>query len=686
MPRTPLSRSGELRTSVLRRTLAGLLSTAALAVGLTSVEASAQVPNGPVGLKRVGPVDPYLGFPYWYEDTTGLKLGLCKDPGMCFFGADPLRPVTFPQTVEQAVAGDFNFPDEAFYYAIENLEIAPLPARARVLYHVAIEAAFASGDVMPGQQVVFARLRIRLRDMVPEATYTIRHPYGEEVLVTEADGSVFYTRDLGLMVGNFEGALYGDIGPFLVPVGFDRAAPKGTFLSDGGLTLERLEGSPIGRNFCEYEGPGLGALFPALAVDGSPTLIRSETFSLQGRIAEQYGVGIDEAYYSASGDASNGTLATTVTAFAQSASGESLLARVGEGTWTPMEETGTTGHYFVQLDQGNANTALPSSLEVRNVSDTPISIATKASIPDLVTVHSATYTLGTTTTGGSLEVQLTSTDRSASRLVDVDLADFEILDVPTGGLGDAAIQRPLPATYVPPSSIVVRSSAGGVAEVPLEILGAGRSVEELQGPGPVADAGLDSSVEIRSVITLTGAFSTPPESIVQYLWAPPAVGFAIDSALSNGAILVGQVLQAGDLTFSLTVIDQYGRAATDTVVVHVTDPNVVVDTISVLAARYETGRGRWDVSGTSSVQWDQRVDVYLALLDATGQTVLVDGQPVKDPARRVGTAFVADLGAWRYRGTTSVARPEAIPTANDRFVVAESALQGKASLAIRISR
>jgi hypothetical protein len=650
----------------------------------TATSTTAQVPNGPVGLKRVGPLDPTLGFPAWYEDTSGLKLGVCKDPGRCFFRADPLRPVSFPQTEAQVLAGDFNFPDEMFYYAIENLEIAPLPARARVLYHVAIEGAFASGDVQLGQQVVFARLRIRLRDLVPESTYTIRHPYGAEVLETDVDGGVFYTRDLGLAVGNFQGALYGDIGPFLVPTGFDRNAPKGTFLSDGGLTLETLEGSPIGRNFVEYEGPGLTTLFPALVVAELPDTIRSTTFSMQGQVAEQYGVGIDNAYYSATGDAASSSMSTAVTVFAQSAEGQSLIARAQDGTFVPMQENGTSGHYFAQIDLGGANASLPANLEVHNVSDTPLTQATRANLTDLVTVQSAVYTLGTTTAPGNLVVQLVSTDKSTSRTMDVDLADFVVSPVLTGGQGDASVSQPVPATYVPPEQIVVRSSAGGITVAPLQIVGAGKSTQDPQVPGPTADAGLDQAVDIRTVVTLSGANSQG--LVTQFLWAPPTAGFEIDNVNSQGAILQGTVTQAGDLSFRLTVIDQYGRASEDTVVVHVTDPNVVIDVVAVTAARYDNGKGLWDVAGTSDVQWDQRIDVYLALLDGNGQTVLVNGLPVKDPARHLGATFVGDLGFWRYRAPTSTFRPEAIPTAQDQFVVVESSLQGTASFRFRVTR
>ncbi len=683
---TPNPRGSFVRKS-LAATMRGLALAAVACIPFAS-DASAQdtpTPRGPVGLKRVGPVDDYYGYPYWYEDTTSLKLGICKNEAHCFFAANPLAPLSFPQTIADAEAGNFNWPDEMFYYALENLEIAPLPSRARVLFHVAVEGAFATGDVMPGQQVVFTRLRIRLRGLRPESAYTIRHPYGEEVLETDIDGGLFYTRDIGLAVGNFQGALYGDVGPFLVPTGFSRNAPKGTYLSDGGLTLETVEGSPIGRNYVEYEGPGIGLMFPSLAVNGDINKIRSNVFSMQGQVAEQFGVGIDDAYYSATGNAADSTLATTVSVFAQSAEGQSMIARAQNGNWVPMQEVGNTGHYFAQIDLGSSNSALPSNLEVRNANDAPFTSKAKATLPDLVTVHGATYTVGANGNPSTLAVDVTSTDRSVSRTVDVEFGDFQVTPGITGGLGDAAISQPVPATYVPPTDVTVRSSAGGIATFPIEVVGGGKQPQNPQTPGPVANAGLDQAVDIRTVITLNGSASQG--NIVSYLWGPPLSGFEIDAVATQGAQLVGTVTLAGQLTFTLTVIDNAGRASTDTVVVTVTDNNAVTDVISITAARYDAGRQLWDVVGTSNFTWDQRVDIYFALLDEFGTVVRdANGVALKDPNRRIGAAFVGDLGIWRYRGQATILRPESVPTGLDNTIVVESALGGKATVVFRVSR
>jgi hypothetical protein len=171
------------------------------------------------------------------------------------------------------------------------------------------------------------------------------------------------------------------------------------------------------------------------------------------------------------------------------------------------------------------------------------------------------------------------------------------------------------------------------------------------------------------------------------MWAPPIAGFEIDSVASQGAQLVGLVTQSGDLTFTLTVLDDAGRASTDTVVVHVNDPNVIQDAITITAARFDVGRQLWDVVGSSTVEWNQRVDLYFALLDETGIMVRdANGNPVKDPNRRIGAAIVGALGVWRYRLPVSILEPENVPTALDTTILAESALGGRATIVFRASR
>ena len=126
-------------------------------------------------LVAVGPTDPDNGFPLWYEDTDGTRLELGLDPN------DPNLPALELPTPGADVVFPTNFPDEAFYFAAEAemLVGGPAgPARARLI--LALEAAFGgTGAVVDGQQMVFGRVRLRIDDVEPGATYTATGPYGQ---------------------------------------------------------------------------------------------------------------------------------------------------------------------------------------------------------------------------------------------------------------------------------------------------------------------------------------------------------------------------------------------------------------------------------------------------------------------------------------------------------------------------
>ena len=63
------------------------------------------------------------------------------------------------------------------------------------------EAAFDTPTVQDGHQVAFGRIRVRLDDAVPGATYQIVHPYGVVRATADDRGKLFYTDDNGCMNG-----------------------------------------------------------------------------------------------------------------------------------------------------------------------------------------------------------------------------------------------------------------------------------------------------------------------------------------------------------------------------------------------------------------------------------------------------------------------------------------------------
>jgi Big-like domain-containing protein len=174
-----------------------------------------------IGLERVGPTDPANGFPKWYQDKTGLTLEFCSpqngselDGGWCvLFTGDTTAPESFPGS----------FADEHFYYVADAGDRrVPNPNGGTLLafLRIGLEGAFANGPVVNGDQMVFARIRIKLSPVPFDGTYTVYTPAGTFVfpdqLASDPRG-IFFTQDVGLTAGVFTDALKGSVGPFLIP-------------------------------------------------------------------------------------------------------------------------------------------------------------------------------------------------------------------------------------------------------------------------------------------------------------------------------------------------------------------------------------------------------------------------------------------------------------------------------------
>src|SRR5207253_8765717 len=201
-----------------------------------------------------GPIDPVDGFPQYYQDSNGLALQQCLDAvcgGVGFVLPDPNLPLSFPD----------NFPVEVFYSrAIVKMTVGPMLAT----YVAALEGSFANGNVaLPGDQVVFSRIRVKILGAAPGGTYTITHPYGVEVLQADTLGTVNFTQDsprIPVVPGGpalaFGTALAtGRIGPFLTAV----APPPPAGFVGNPAAPQTVTGSPCGQNIFGVDGPGLPA-------------------------------------------------------------------------------------------------------------------------------------------------------------------------------------------------------------------------------------------------------------------------------------------------------------------------------------------------------------------------------------------------------------------------------------------
>ncbi len=188
------------------------------------------------------------GFPDSYTDASGRTLSLCLDRGgNCLLELpNPNAPVSFPN----------NFGPEAFYFLAEAA--MPTNAGGEALCVLALEAAFVNENPRAGDQMVFARIRFRVDNLVAGETYTITHPYGVDVFVAQGSGrrGINFTEDVGTVARQFDLALAGRIGPYLEWDPAESAPPAG-FIGNP-LVEHTVIGSPFNTNFFRIEGPNVG--------------------------------------------------------------------------------------------------------------------------------------------------------------------------------------------------------------------------------------------------------------------------------------------------------------------------------------------------------------------------------------------------------------------------------------------
>ncbi|MDX6723411.1 MAG: hypothetical protein QOD73_1815, partial [Solirubrobacteraceae bacterium] len=253
-------------------TLSGVLALCLLAALALAAPAGA-------ALSGMGPVVVDHGFPEWYQDATGVRLGLCVDNG------DPNCTSTAPNPGPATVGADAassNFPEETFYFrARARIDIKSTP-RIRLRLIMAQEAAFLNGPVADGDQVTFGRIRVTMEGMKPGASYTVTHPYGTEKLTADSRGRAKVTDDVGCASTNcdFAAALKTRIGPFLR---WDpKVAPQAPagYLGDG-LTDHQVTGSPKGTNVFRVTGPDVGG--------AGVSRIETKLFTVEGKLAATQG-------------------------------------------------------------------------------------------------------------------------------------------------------------------------------------------------------------------------------------------------------------------------------------------------------------------------------------------------------------------------------------------------------------
>ena len=655
-------------TLASKRFAARTAATMALAVStalLTSSEAAAQTPpvQGPEGLKAVGPVDQINGYPMWYEDKHGIKLGLCTNGAHCFFL--PPNPGIAARAPTSPTDTTHNWPDESFFYAAET-GFDGINGTRGLLIH-ALEASYLGGEVKRDDEIVWVRFRLHFWNLQPFQDYTFKYPFGQETHQADGDGRIFVTRDIGIgNPGEFKGALQGELGPFLLPVGVvdENGQPRADMLQPGmyltqGLQETRVVGSPTGFNAFSMEGPGIDQMFPDLVdlTDARTDYVVTDMFTVQGMIANRHGVEHEKSYYTRTADM------TSIDVFANSSPAQDLFVQLPNGLRIRMDErAGGPGVYHAKIDLGQG-AAVPASVTLVNALDTPPSTKLVQGFSPLVTLTHADYS-----TSGSLIVQARTTDQLSTAPI-----PLKGLGLPAGTqldwINNGAFAATLPITGAPPSTL---SIGANTMRHSTKVVVRGSNDAGVPHPA-IADAGPDQMVTTGDTVTLSGVNSQAANRT--YEWSQ-LTGIPVrltvdrfDSAIVT--FVAPPVPPGGDegttvLSFRLVVNGISG----DTVLVTVRDPAAIPpDDIRIERALYDVTRRQWRIFGRTNLAENQRVHIYIGTVDEAADPA------TWDRTRPIATVFSDGSGLWNYEPGRLTATGTAIPLPTDTFIWAESELR-----------
>jgi len=580
-------------------------------------------------------------FPMWYQDNNQLKLELCQSRAassrvpvttppsfMCILAAEPgvyddAQPMVFPD----------NWPGEAFWFAAETAipQVGNNGYELEV-YVAAVEAAFGAETPVDGDQVSFARIRLRASVPTP-GVYTITHPYGVETINVTTTGrrAINLTRDIGIGApGNFSGVLNGNVGPFLRSVNgpYTEMNPDTgtveTFVGDPNLT-EQVTGSPNNTNFVRIQGPA--------------GTIETNLFTVSGKVLDnraQTPVEIDRVTYRRT-DAG-----TRVEVFGKSSNTSSLcfresIALVPGPPLSPclLNMIGDNNGLFFGQRQLTGNVPPVVVVTATNPTGTTRPTAVSSKVTDVVKVQTARYNWS----NHSLLIEATSTD------------EVVVPDMVAQGYGrlskTGTLQRLTVADLMqPPATVTIKSAAGGSDTEPVVVVGSAPETGENQAPLAVADSG-STSFGVPITLNLLGNDSDPdgdtPLSITA-LTQPAANQGTV--ALSGTAAVVytpPAVVNAPlTTTFTYKAQDVKGLAssapATVTITVAPNQPPVaVVDSIATLGVAVPINVLANDTDPEGNVP----LTVAIQTQPAAGRgTVSTDGTVITyTPPATVTTAF-----------------------------------------------
>jgi hypothetical protein len=606
-------------------------------------------------LERVGPVNSANGYPSWYQDKTGITLEFCSPTnaaelqgGWCVLLAGD---TVAPENID--IAGQFS--DEHFYFLAGANGTTTSGGKAKLV--LGLEGAFGGGPVLKGDQVVFARIRAVVTSL-PAGDYKVYHPYGIIGPVhVDAGGKLFVTEDVGLTPGQFDTALGGKVGPFLLP----STVPGGPELpavlnpSTGRLYLADparlgpITGSPLAQNYFRVV---------ALTPLGEADILTSPTgtgpvvdFSLAGRVFTGTIPGrvtVDRAAYTSDGSGRRVDVFASVFPTVQ--------ARV-PGAARPVEVTPQLDYYHGACNIDVVTGALSAPLG-------------QAFAPMRTSGHTAWGQSTPATSAEPIPLQVCVEDRSSATFYDASVTD------------DVKVAQ---ASYDPNSNLLTVNAASSDANpsTQLTLVYPGGSALLASGAATVAIASPPNRIQVSSnhggfsqsrVSTRVSASPTLLTDIItaQNLLATAQVGLPVTIAVPNSGAAgntislvalpatgtAAPVFTAEGITYSIVYTpNATGGPRTDTFTYVLTSANGITSNIATVtvtvvaplpppppagesiviqAAQYRLGQGRWTVNGTDSLVAGQ----VLTLVNV--------GSTVAPKNVVIGSAVVTAGGAWTF--------------------------------------
>jgi hypothetical protein len=401
------------------------------------------------------------GFPEWYQDGAGRALQLCLSG--VDNGNGPLCPLALPNP-NAPIDFPGNFPNETFWFHGD----ATVPTTAGTAdLTTALEAAFGGGAVVNGDQISFARIRIRIDVPAPGGNYRVIHPYGVEEFANVQPGAsaIDFTSAVGVAgpPPAFAGALAGAIGPFLTPA----ATPGGTPLPPIDVALESFIGDPnvpgavtgsaFATNFFRVEGPNVGG--------SSVNSVQTDQFRVSGQIfagALRTPLSITRASYAR-------TAAGQVDVFATSAPDAILTLSGGPNLPAGIPEMlgDGLGNFFSHVTLADAIT-LPPFITIAASALPNTDSVTSSVLTDVVTITKAEFDTGP----GTLIIQAVSSDKGAPAPTLTARGFIPGTLSTVNGVATLVVS----GLDGPPPTVTVQSSAGGSDTAPVQI---GVAAEEL---------------------------------------------------------------------------------------------------------------------------------------------------------------------------------------------------------------